>query len=160
MTSIVCGLVTRDYIIQAVERLSRDEFATKRLTGAQISEVKNNPKLLDLSAKRNDFTLQIHSLGYNKIPETKEKTDLYDKYITVKARFNTKKAVLKDKRLKAEHDKYFATVDTKEISNQLSGIMPRKAYILPVVEYELPDRAMAAQLFFEPLDNLEASDIF
>jgi hypothetical protein len=85
---------------------------------------------------------------------------LYDKYITVKARFNAKKSLLKDKRLKAERDEYFATVDTKEINNQLNGIMPRKAFIPPALVYELADRATAAQLFFKPIDNFEASEVF
>jgi hypothetical protein len=68
---------------------------------------------------------------------------LYDKYITVKVRFNAKKSLLKDKRLKAERDEYFVTVDTKEINNQLNGIMPRKAFIPPALVYELADRATA-----------------
>jgi hypothetical protein len=52
-----------------------------------------------------------------------------------------------DRCLKALRDKYFETVDTKEIDNQLNGIMLRKAFIPSAVEYELADRASAAQLF-------------
>jgi hypothetical protein len=139
IVNIVCGLVTRDYIMRAMERPSRDEFAPKHLTEAQHTEVKNNPTPLELAGKRNDYKQQIHGLGYDKIPDAKGKTGLYEKYITVKARLNAKKSLLKDKRLKAERDKYFRTVDTREINNQLNGIMPKKAFIPPAVEYELAD---------------------
>ena len=143
-----------------MERLSRDEFAPKSLNKAQLAEVNNTPKLLRLAEKRNDYKQQIHALGYDKIPDAKGKTDLYDKYTAAKVKFNAKKALLKDKCLKAVRDEYFETVDTKEINNQLNGIMPRKAFIPPTVEYELADRATAAQLFFKPVDNLEAFEVF
>jgi hypothetical protein len=109
------------------------------LNKAQLSEVKNTPKLLELTRKHNDYKHQIHALGYTKIPDAKGKTDLYDKYNVAKAKFNTKKSLLRDKHLKAVCDKYFETVDTKEINNQLNGIMPRKAFTLPAVVYELVD---------------------
>jgi hypothetical protein len=38
-----------------MERLSRDEFAPKCLTKAQLAEVKNSSKLLELTGKRNDY---------------------------------------------------------------------------------------------------------
>lgn len=127
---------------------------------AQLTEVKNSSKLLELTRKRNDYKQQIYTLSYDKISNTKGKTDLYDKYITVKARFNTKKSLLKDKRLKAKRDKYFETVNTKEINNQLNGIIPQKTFILSALVYKLIDRATAVQLFFEPIDNFKASKVF
>ena len=85
---------------------------------------------------------------------------MYNKYTVTKVKFNTKKALLKDKYLKAIYDKYFETVDTKEINNQLNRIMLRKAFILLAVEYKLIDRATVVQLFFKLVDNLEAFEVF
>ena len=127
---------------------------------AQLAEVNNTPKLLGLTEKRNDYKWQIHALSYNKIPDTKSKTSLYNKYTVTKVKFNAKKALLKDKYLKAVHDEYFETVDTKEINNQLNGIIPRKAFILPAIKYKLMDRATVVQLFFKLVDNLEAFKVF
>ena len=127
---------------------------------AQLAKVNNTPKLLQLTEKHNNYKQQIHALGYDKIPDTKEKTDLYNKYTTAKVKFNTKKALLKNKYLKAIHNKYFETVDTKEINNQLNRIILRKAFILLTIEYKLVDRATAAHLFFKPVNNLEAFEVF
>lgn len=160
VANIFCGLITRDYIMKAMQRLSRDQFAPKSLNKVQLSEVNNIPKLLELAGKRNDYKQQIHALGYDKILDARGKSGLYDKYNQAKAKFNAKKSLLKDKRLKALRDEYFETVDTQEINNQLKGIMPRKTFIPPTVEYELADRATAAQLLFEPVDSLEASELF
>jgi hypothetical protein len=143
-----------------MERLSRDEFAPKFLNAAQRAKVNISPKLLELAEKRDSYKQQMHALGYDKIPDAKGKTDLYDKYTAARAKFNAKKTLLMDRRLKALRDKYFETVDTKEINNQLNGIMPRKAFIPLAVEYELADRATAAQLFFKPVDSLEAAEVF
>lgn len=143
-----------------MERRSRDEFAPKALNKSQLDEVKKNSKLLDLAGKRDDYKQQIYALGYDKLLDAKGKTELYDKFNKSKARYNAKKAVLKDKYLKTVRNKYFETVDTKEINNQLNGVMPQKTFVPPAVEYELPDRAAAAQLLFRPVDGLEASEVF
>ena len=103
--------------MRAIEQLSYDEFILKSLNKAQLAEVNNTPKLLGLTEKYNDYKQQIYTLNYNKIPDTKGKTDLYNKYTTAKVKFNTKKALLKDKYLKAVYDKYFEIVNTKEINN-------------------------------------------
>jgi hypothetical protein len=146
--------------MRAMERRSRDEFAPKTLNKSQLGEVKNDAKLLELAGKRDGYKQQIYALGYDKLIDAKGKTELYDKFNKSKAGYNAKKAVLRDKYLRIVRDKYFETVDTKEINNQLNGIMPQKTYVPPAVEYELLDRAAAAQLLFRPVDCLEASEVF
>jgi hypothetical protein len=100
-------------------------------------------------------------LGYKKIPDARGKTKWYDSYIEANAKFNARHAILKDRTLKKAIDEYHERVDTIEINNQLKGIMPdTEVAILPNVDYELADRAMAARLFFTPLDTLDVSQVF
>lgn len=158
---LYCGVAPRDDLIREVGRQARDELAPKHLTLAQRSETRKDPQLVEYKQKREACKDQIHDLGYKKIPDAREKTAWYDGYIEANAKFNARHCLLKDRALKAAIDEYHERVDTIEINNQLKGIMPdTEVAILPNIDYELADRAIAARLFFTPLDTLDASQVF
>jgi hypothetical protein len=158
---LYCGVVPRDDLIREVGRRARDALAPKHLNTAQKSEIKTDSSLVEFERKRKTCGEQIRSLGFKRIPDAMGKTKLYDAYLEASAKFNARNSILKDRYLNKAIAEYHETVDTLEINNQLKGIMPdNEVVILPNIDYELADRAMAARLFFTPIDNLDVSQVF
>jgi hypothetical protein len=159
------GMTQEKELIRLVGQRSRDVKAPKRfsdLTEAQRLLITDDPAILELEKERECCKGRIYAEGFAKISDADEKTEWYNKYITANAKFNARKALLKDKALNNAIAEYHRTVDTIEINNQLRGIMPNDDEVLnpPDLTYELGDRARAAQLLYQPLGDLEASDIF
>lgn len=159
------GMTEEKELVRLVGQRSRDIKAPKRysdLTEAQRLPLINDTALLELEKERDDCKEQIYGQGFTKIFDAEKKTEWYAKYIRANARFNARKTLLKDKALNSAIAEYHRTVDTIEINNQLRGIMPDDDEVLNPSDltYELEERARAAHLLYQPLGNLEASDVF
>ena len=163
--AVVFGMVEQKDMVRIVGQRDRDAKAPKcfgDLSKAQKAAIINDPTVLGFQNERDNCKEQIYALGFDKIHDAAGKTEWYNKYIKANARLNAKKAILKERALNITIAEYHKNVDTIEINNQLKGIMPNDDDILnpPNLKYELEDRAMAARLFYQPVEGVEAKDIF
>ncbi|KAH6670144.1 hypothetical protein B0J14DRAFT_112396 [Halenospora varia] len=158
--AIYCGMPSRENLIREVGRQVRDENAPKGLTEAQKAQVKKDPTVVDAGKARDIAKEKIYSLGFKTISDAKEKTEWHLLYIKANAQFNARKSLLREKLLNKTIDEFHERVDTDEINNQLKGIMPDEVLTPPTMHYELEDRALAAELFFRPLHDLNATQVF
>ncbi|KAH6668513.1 hypothetical protein B0J14DRAFT_658420 [Halenospora varia] len=137
--AIYCGIPSRDNLIR---------------------EVNQDPTVVEAGEARNIAKEKIYSMGFKTIPDAKGKTEWHPLYIKASARFNARKSLLREKLLNKAIEEFHEWVDTNEINNQLNGIMPGEVLTPPTIHYELEDRALAAELFFRPLHDLDATQVF
>ncbi|KAH0559988.1 hypothetical protein GP486_003490 [Trichoglossum hirsutum] len=158
--AIYLGSPSRDDLVRAVGRLTRDALAPTTLTDTQKLEISNDPKLLELCRRRQCYADKIkEDLGFPTI-KAAEGTKWYLRHKSIQADINNLKRQLSDTRLSQAIQEFHDTVDTIEINNQLQGIMPTEVLAPSTIKYELKERSIAAKLFFEPLDNLDESQVF
>jgi hypothetical protein len=158
--AIYLGSPSRDDLVRAVGRLARDALAPTALTDAQKFEISNNPRVLKLCRKRQYCADRIKKdLGFRTV-KAGEGTEWYQRHKAVQAEINSLKRQLSDTRLNRAIQEFHDTIDTIEINNQLRGIKPTEVLAPSTIEYELKERATAAKLFFQSLDDLDESQVF
>ncbi|KAI9779310.1 MAG: hypothetical protein M1839_007418 [Geoglossum umbratile] len=157
--AIYLGSPSRDDLVRAVGRLARDALAPTTLTDAQKFEISNNPRVLKLCQKRQYCADKMKDLGFRTV-KAGEGTEWYQRHKAVQAEINSLKRQLSDSRLNQAIQEFHDTIDTIEINNQLQGIKPTEVLAPSTIEYELKERAIAAKLFFQSLDNLDESQVF
>ncbi len=175
VVAINLGGPSRDDLVQVVGRLARDELAPIALTNAQKFQVANDPQVLEACEKRKFCKEKIKRLGFptaiaaspDRINDMGFPEDIvakealwYERYTDQQRWINNLKRGLEDKLLEQTIDEFHKTVDMIEINNQLRGITPSEILTPSAIEYELDEREIAAELFFEDIDNLDVSEVF
>ena len=156
--AIYLGSTRRDDLIRAVGRIARHERAPKFLDDVQKFEISRHPEVLKLIEKRKRYVQKIKDRGYSTIKSAK-KTKWYDEHKDTQAELNAKKQQLKNELLEKTIAEFHKNVHIELVNEQMRGICPSDVPILPVVEYELEERATVAKLLFMPLEGLTEDQI-
>jgi hypothetical protein len=158
--AIFLGTPRRDDLIRAVGRLERHEMAPDVLNKAQQKEVMDDLVLVGLTKCRDELKAQAKSVGYPTMKAAKG-TELFEEHGKTNREINKLKTKLTRVKLDQVTDEFRETVHTEEVNRQLQGILPTpKVLNPPTFAYELEERAVVAQLLFQPLDEIKLDQIF
>jgi hypothetical protein len=131
------------------------------LTDAQKFEVMNDVRLLELCRQRDKYKRQIKDQGFRYVKDAEGKTALYERHGQKNDEVKSLKQQLKNLRLTKAIDDFHNTIDTIEINRQQEGVMPKEEVLMPSnIEYELEERSTVAELFFQSVDGVDASQVF
>ncbi|KAK4934783.1 hypothetical protein LTR10_024040 [Elasticomyces elasticus] len=144
--SIYFGTAPQEELIQAVARmgLTRDKRAPIELTAEQKLEVRNDPQLVSLRARRDGRRERLIRRGYYPLSSAAGQPD-YTKYQELNREINNMTTSLKTRRLREAIREFHDNVDGHEIDRQLDGLMQIDGSIRAGAEMELPERALVAQ---------------
>jgi len=140
--------------------LSRDRRAHTGLNDTQQKEVFNDPYLATLRQERETCKQQLKYQGFYlllKVKGNKLYGDIYNKYDRAKKEITKQYQHLHWLRLRQVIREFHDSIDTIEISKQLSGRPAVDVLTLPPVEFELRERATIAGMLFKPFRNDKGS---
>jgi hypothetical protein len=149
--SICFGSAPQHDLIHLAGRLIRHSNAPTALTAEQRLEVRTDPELVDLCLKRSEALAEIKRQGFPTVAAAKG-TQLGENYECYRKRVDNLRKKLTAKRLEHAIKDFHESVDVDEVNRQLHGIKPSTVLAPPTIEYELPERALVAQLFSEAAD--------
>lgn len=152
--SIYFGTPSQDELILSVARmgLSRDQRAPTELNEAQLDEVWNDPELVRLREERELYRKQLRDHGYS--PATTGKgTALFENYEETKRKIANTNQKLRKQRLKQIIRDFHDSIDTIEITKQMSGHAAADILTPPAIEFELQERAAIANMLFTPIQD-------
>jgi hypothetical protein len=158
--SIYFGTPSQDELIQHAARMgiSRDERAPTGLTNEQKVEFKleldQNPEVLQLRAKREQYKQRLSSQGYCPIDSARG-TKLYRRYDEAKRKLHSLINVLRKRREDQAVLDFHDAIDDYDIERQLTGSNRIELPTRPAMEYEFRERAVIANLLLQPLHELE-----
>jgi hypothetical protein len=152
--AIYFGTPSEEQLIQSVASMSisRDQRAPKELDEKQLDEIYNHPNMVALRAERTRCKEELYAQGYRPLCKAKG-TALHDQYDKLQKKINSTHQKLRGDRLTAVIRHYPETIDGIEIAKQLEGKSTTEVLKLPVVEYELRERAVAANMLFQPFQD-------
>jgi hypothetical protein len=155
--SIYFGTSPQDEIIRAVARmgLTRDKRAPAGpadLTAQQKSEIRNDPRLVSLRARRDRRRQRLTRQGYYPLSTATDHPD-YIRYRELGREINSVTTTLRNKRLAEAIREFHDTIDGLEIDRQVDGRSVAEPYVAPVPTFESPERALVAKFISLPLDD-------
>ena len=144
--SIYFGTAPQEELIQAVARmgLTRDKRAPIELSAEQKLEVRNDPGLVRLRARRDGRRERLMRRGYYPLSKAAGEPD-YIKYQELTREINKMSTSLKARRLREAIREFHDNVDGHEIDRQLDGPTQSHGSTRAAAEMELPQRALVAQ---------------
>jgi hypothetical protein len=152
--SIYFGSPSETLLIESVARmgLTRDRRAPTELDNAQKEALWNDPTLVVLRKQREAYKIQLNNQGFHPLIKGRG-TDLYKEYEATNQKIASTTQKLHRKRLKKAIHEFHDSIDTIEIAKQLSGKTAAEVLTLPVVEFELQERAIVAGMLFKPIQD-------
>jgi hypothetical protein len=152
--SIYFGTSPQDELIRAVARmgLTRDKRAPTELNAQQKQEIRNDPRLVMLRARRDRRRERLTRQGYYPLSTATDHPD-YVRYKELGREINSLTTTLRNKRLAETIREFHDTIDGLEIDRQLDGSTVAEPYIIPAPEFESPDRALVAKFISLPLTD-------
>ncbi|KAG4439199.1 hypothetical protein IFR05_005320 [Cadophora sp. M221] len=152
--AINLGTTRREDLIRHVGRLERHEGAPCELNDEQKLEISNNPEVVALIESREKHAREIKMLGY-RTNKAAEGTLCHERYTTAQRKLNSLKNKLRDVLLERAINNFHETVHVAEVDRQMLGILPDEVLTPSYIEYELEERATAARLLFQPVEDLD-----
>lgn len=152
--SIYFGTPSQDELILSVARmgLSRDQRAPTELNKAQLDEVWNDPELVRLREERELYRKQLRDDGYYPAARGKGSV-LFKNYEATKRKIASTNQRLRKQRLNQIIREFHDSIDTIEITKQISGHAAADILTPPAIEFELQERAAIANMLFTPIQD-------
>lgn len=152
--SIYFGTSPQDEVIRAVARmgLTRDKRAPVELNAQQKLEIRNDPRLVMLRARRDQRRERLTRQGYYPLSTATDHPD-YIRYKQLGRKINSVTTTLRNKRLAEVIREFHDNIDGLEIDRQLDGCTVAEPYFIPTPEFESPDRALVAKFISLPLSD-------